>query len=271
MKLRLSICSEVREALENNQIEPFYQPKVSLRGERLEGFEALLRWRHPDGLRSPAALMAAFDDHEIATALFRRMLDRVVADISHWRRLDLRFGHVALNTSAADYSSIDLADRVLDCLQAAGVPPSCLGIEVTETVLLGRDAELVGPALRKLSKAGISIALDDFGTGYASLSHLQEYPVDVIKIDQSFIRGIGSDAGSQAITSAVLGLGRSLGMTVIAEGVETLEQAELLRIAGCEQAQGFLFAKPLPGDEVPEFISRWMRQEDAAQRAVQAA
>ena len=136
-------------------------------------------------------------------------------------------------------------------LERYELSPRCLAVEVTETVLLGREAELVGPILRKLHQAGVQIALDDFGTGYASLTHLQRYPVDVIKIDQSFIRSILTDPGSQAITSAVLELGRRLEMTVVAEGVETAAHAELLRAAGCDEAQGFYFAKATPASRVP--------------------
>jgi EAL domain-containing protein (putative c-di-GMP-specific phosphodiesterase class I) len=185
------------------------------------------------------------------------MLDHILADLAAWRQRNLPFGHVAFNASAADFTGVDLADHLLCRLSDAGIPASALGVEVTETVLLGGESEAVGPALRRLNAAGVSIALDDFGTGYASLTHLQQYPVDIIKIDQSFIRGIGTDSGSRAITSAILGLGGALGITVIAEGVETGEQAELLRLAGCDQAQGFHFARPMPAEAVPMFMAAW--------------
>jgi EAL domain-containing protein (putative c-di-GMP-specific phosphodiesterase class I) len=151
---------------------------------------------------------------------------------------------------------------VLGQLEAAAVPPSCLGLEVTETVFLGGGSGAIGPILQELHKAGIEIALDDFGTGYASLTHLQEYPVDVIKIDQSFIRGLITDSASQAITSVVLGLGRSLGMKVVAEGVETAEQAGCLKAAGCDQVQGYFFARPMPAESVPGFVAGWRGAEE---------
>jgi diguanylate cyclase (GGDEF)-like protein len=254
---RIQVCSDVREALDANQLVPFYQPKVSLKTGEITGFEALLRWAHPDGIRGPAAVMPAFEDRELAIGMGKAMLERVLSDMNAWKRLGLNYGHVALNASAAEFTGFDLAGHVLERVASAGLPPHSLGIEVTETVLLGRDAEPVGPMLRRLSAAGIQIALDDFGTGYASLTHLQQYPVDVIKIDQTFIRGLTADSGSQAITSAVLGLGRNLGMTVIAEGVETSEHALLLRAAGCDQAQGYLFAQPMPAAEVPAFLRNW--------------
>jgi EAL domain-containing protein (putative c-di-GMP-specific phosphodiesterase class I) len=137
------------------------------------------------------------------------------------------------------------------------VAPSRLGVEVTEAVILDGEAESIIATLDKLRWVGIEIALDDFGTGFASHTHLQDFPVDVIKIDQSFIRRLTSDTGSRAITTAVLSLGRSLGKTVVAEGVETAEQAMLLRAAGCDEVQGFYFGRPMPGEEVPKFIKNW--------------
>jgi diguanylate cyclase (GGDEF)-like protein/PAS domain S-box-containing protein len=273
MERRLSVCTEVRQALDDDQIEPFYQPKISLGTGRLAGFEALLRWRHPDGIRTPGSLAPAFEDQEIATALFKRMLDRAVADMASWRDADLDYVQVALNTSAAEYTNLGLAEHILSCLASAQLPASSLAVEVTETVLLGRDAGAVGRVLQTLSDSGIGIALDDFGTGYASLTHLQQFPVDVIKIDQSFIRCLETDSGCQAITSAVLGLGRNLGITVVAEGVETLTQAELLRVAGCDQAQGYFYAEPLPASAVPSFIRNWsgLAQESARPRSLSAA
>ena len=273
MELRLAICSQVRAGIERNEFEPYYQPKICLRTGGIAGFEALLRWRDRGGVRTPSSLMAAFEDHELAVLLSGKMLDRIVADMSTWRASGLPFKHVALNTSAADFAAFDLAGKVLGGLAAAALPAETLSIEVTETVLLGREAEMVGPTLRELHAAGISIALDDFGTGYASLTHLQQFPVDVIKIDRSFIAGIGSDMGSQAITAAVLGLGRNLGMTVVAEGVETAEQAQFLSAAGCSQAQGYYFARPMCGNEVPGFLLNWpgVKFERAAPLALSAA
>jgi diguanylate cyclase (GGDEF)-like protein/PAS domain S-box-containing protein len=273
MEHRITVCAEVRDGLRSDQFIPYYQPKVCLKTGAVAGFEALLRWNHPAGLRGPASVLPAFEDHKLSIALFQRMFARVVAEMLEWSRDGLEFGHVALNTSAAEYSGFDLAGHVLRRLQEAGLPPSCLGIEVTETVLLGRDGEAVGPNLRRLHEAGVGIALDDFGTGYASLTHLQQYPVDTIKIDQSFVLSMDDDIGSQAIIAAVLGLGRNLGMSVIAEGVETAEQADLLRLAGCDQGQGFLFAKPMPAASVPAFLREVevTRSSDRATKVLSAA
>lgn len=254
---RVAICSEVKEALRADQIAPFYQPKICLRTGELVGFEALLRWEHPAGTRAPGAMLPAFELPELSRALCGRMLDRIISDLSAWQERRLRFGRVAFNASSSEFSGFDLVDRVLGQLQRRALAPSALGLEVTETVFLGGSSDAITSVLEELHAAGVEIALDDFGTGYASLTHLQQYPVDVIKIDRSFIDGLLTDSASQAITSVVLGLGRSLGMKVVAEGVENAEQVTCLRAAGCDQVQGYFFARPMPAAAVPDFISKW--------------
>lgn len=254
---RVAICTEVQEALGTGQFVPFYQPKICLVSGRIVGLEALLRWRHPSGLRTPGSLLPAFDVPELSRALCNTMLDQIVSDMASWQQRDLPFGRVAFNASSAEFHGFDLGNAVLRRLDSLGLAPSCLGLEVTETVFLGHDSGAIVSVLKHLHDAGVEIALDDFGTGFASLTHLQTYPVDVIKIDQSFIRGLLTDSGSQAITSVVLGLGRSLGMKVVAEGVENVEQARLLKAAGCDQVQGFYFARPMPADDVSTFVGNW--------------
>ncbi len=159
-----------------------------------------------------------------------------------------------MNTSASDFRYDNFAERVLASLERCGLPPSLLEIEVTETVFLGRGAQFVERALRLLSAAGIRIALDDFGTGYASLSHLKQYPVDILKIDRSFISNLENSPDDAAIADAVIDLGRNLGITIIAEGVETKAQADHLRDRGCAAGQGFLFGHPATADEI---FPRW--------------
>ena len=259
---REAICSEVRDALPENQFLPYYQPKIRLEDGRIAGFEALLRWNHPAGLRTPGSMLPAFDDPELSRALCRAMLDRIITDVARWQAKGLSFGRIAFNASSSEFGEFDIADYLLRRLRTMGIKTSSFGLEVTETVFLNGAAESIRATLAKLRKAGIEIALDDFGTGFASLTHLQEFPVDVIKIDQSFIRGLVTDAGSRAITSAVLSLGRSLGKTVVAEGVETAEQARLLKVGGCEEVQGFYFARPMPGDDVPTFLENWRGIEE---------
>nr|WP_299595770.1 EAL domain-containing protein [Sphingomonas bacterium] len=255
---RSSMLLMAREALENGRVKPFYQPKVELRTGRLIGFEALLRWWRPGtGVQRAAQILAAFEDIELANALSDRMFDRTIADIRTWRDAGLTFGHVAVNASAAEFRSDDFAERGLARLEAASVPASCLEVEVTETVFLGREGELVQKALETLCAAGVKIALDDFGTGYASLSHLKQFPVDTIKIDRSFLPGLGEDSDDAAIVRAVLRLGQSLDIKVVAEGIETRSQAGFLRAHGCDFGQGYLFGRPLPAARIPKLIAGW--------------
>jgi EAL domain-containing protein (putative c-di-GMP-specific phosphodiesterase class I) len=185
------------------------------------------------------------------------MIDRVISDVRGWLDRGLDFGHVAINAAAAEFRRDDFAEGLLATLDRCGVPPDRLQLEVTETVFLGRGSEYVERALHMLSDAGISIALDDFGTGYASLRHLKQFPVHVIKIDQSFVRDMNSDPDDAAIIEAVLNLGRSLGMEVVAEGIEDKSQESHLRSLGCRHGQGYLYSEAVPAEEISDMIRNW--------------
>ena len=237
---------------------PYYQPKLELATRRLIGFEALLRWRRPNGrIAAPSALEAAFEDLEVAAQLSDRMIERVIADIRHWLDRGVAFEHVAINASAAELRRDNFAERLLDSLQRADVPTHCIQLEVTETVFLGRGAEYVHRALALLNARGVKIALDDFGTGYASLRHLKQFPVDIIKVDQSFVRDMNHDPGDEAIVRAVVNLGRSLGIKVVAEGIETEAQSARLIELRCDFGQGFLFSRAVAAPRVPALAARW--------------
>ncbi len=254
---RSSMLNLARQALDKELIIPFYQPKVSLETGRIEGFEALLRWRHPTrGIQLPQTVAAAFQDLNLAARISDRMIHRVICDIKAWSDRGLPFGHVAVNASAAEFRVGDFAERLLERLHREGLPASAMQLEVTETVFLGRGAEYVDQALKTLSRAGMQIALDDFGTGYASLSHLKQFPVNVLKIDRSFVRDIHTDPEDAAIVGAVINLGHSLGIKVVAEGVETMHQHDFLVASGCSTGQGFLYGKAAPAREVGRIVRR---------------
>jgi EAL domain-containing protein (putative c-di-GMP-specific phosphodiesterase class I) len=243
VRRRTSMVQLARDALRDDRVVPYYQPKLDLARRAIVGFEALLRWRSEGGrIGEPAAIEAAFEDVEVAAAISDRMLDRVIADVRGWLDKGIEFQHVAINSSAAEFRRDNFAERLLEQLRVARVPTRYFQLEVTETVFLGRGAEYVHRALALLSARGVKIALDDFGTGYASLRHLKEFPVDIIKIDQSFVRDMDVDAGDEAIVRAVLNLGRSLGIKVVAEGIETEQQAARLIELDCDFGQGFLYA-----------------------------
>jgi diguanylate cyclase (GGDEF)-like protein/PAS domain S-box-containing protein len=255
---RAQMRSVARQAIDNHQLVPFYQPKVHLDSGRLAGFEALLRWRNPTGgIEPPSTIQAAFDDPYLATAIGRQMQDLAIADMRRWLDGGVDFGHVAVNASAAEFRSSDFADSLLERLRVLGIAPRYLEIEITETVFFGRGAEHVETILRTLCEEGVRIALDDFGTGYASLSHLKQFPVDLIKIDQSFVRDLADNPDDTAILFAVLNLGQNLGIDTIAEGIETEIQAEFLRAQGCDMGQGYLFGKAKPASDIPALVASW--------------
>jgi diguanylate cyclase (GGDEF)-like protein/PAS domain S-box-containing protein len=244
-QLRNSMLMLAKEALVDDLVAPHYQPKVDLRSGEVTGYEALLRWNHPrQGLQGPGSIKAAFEDLALAAEISERMIDCVIADMRRWLNEGTDFHHIAINVGAAEMRHGEFADRLLERLRKAAIPSRCIQVEITESVFLGRGAEAVEQALRTLSRNGVSIALDDFGTGFASLSHLKQFPVDVIKIDQSFIRDIKAGSEDTAIVNAVLGLGRSLHIDVVAEGIETIFQHRTLADLGCRHGQGFLYGRP---------------------------
>jgi len=194
--------------------------------------------------------MAGLEDQELSLDLGEVALETAMAQMRTWLDQGLRFGHVAVNLSAAQFRSGSLARTVIEKLEHWRIPPSLLALEITENVYMGWGANEVGDAIHALHAAGIQIALDDFGTGYASLTNLRQLPIDRLKIDKSFVR----DLSNPAIVSAVLTLGTNMGMKVVAEGVEDQSQLDLLRTMGCHQVQGYYFARPMPPAQVPGFL-----------------
>ena len=252
-----AMIASARDALQRDAIIPHYQPKVSLHDGRIMGFEALLRWRDKAGaIRTPDALMAAFEDSTMGALLSHRMLERILDDIDGWMAAGVPFGHVALNISGIDLRRPVFAETIRDHLVSRGVPAHCLQIEVTEQVFLGRGSDQVQEALQRLSDSGIRIALDDFGTGYGSLSCLNRFPVDTLKVDRSFVRQIGRGRDAEVIASAIVGMGRSLGLEIVAEGIETAAQEAYLKKAGCDLGQGFLYSPAIAAVDVPAALFR---------------
>jgi diguanylate cyclase (GGDEF)-like protein len=253
--------SLARRALSRDFIVPYYQPKVELASGRIAGFEALLRWRHPtQGVQMPGTIQAAFEDLELAGAITERMLGNVLLDMRRWLDRGVPFGHVAINVTAADLRRDEFAERLLGHLAAQGLPIDCLQVEITETVFLGRGTEYVERALRTLHDAGVRVALDDFGTGYASLSHLKQFPVDIVKIDRSFLHDFALDPQNQAIINTVISLGHSLGIEIVAEGIETVEQERHLLTRRCTYGQGYLYGKAVPALRVPRLVTTASRE-----------
>jgi diguanylate cyclase (GGDEF)-like protein len=263
---RHSLKTELRLALERGEFELAYQPFVDAETRRVVGAEALLRWRHPiHGLMLPSRFIPIAEESGLIIPIGEWVLHQACRDAIHWPE----HVKVAVNLSAVQFRKGNLLDVVLCALVDSGLSPERLEIEVTETVLLEREMDHV-TLLHQLKNVGVSVALDDFGIGYSSLSYLKQFPFDKIKIDRSFTKDIAERAESAAIVSSVTGLGRSLGIPTIAEGVETEEQLSITRAAGVTLAQGYLFGRPRPASEL-DFTDPTARQSPSADRAGQAA
>lgn len=251
-----AMLDRARHILAHETPCPWYQPKVALDTGAIVGFEALFRCPLADGtIIMPVEIAAAFDHPELGPAITARMIEGIVADCLRWRAAGLDVGPIAFNVSGADLNDESFADRLLERLARADLPTSAIEMEVTESVFLGRNAGRVGTTLHHLSEAGVSIALDDFGTGYASLSHLKQFPIDIIKIDQRFVRDLETDPDDAAIVRTVLNLAYSLGIRSVAEGVETTQQIDYLRAGGCHYGQGYHFSPAVAADAVERLLA----------------
>ena len=253
-----------REGLRKGRIVPYYQAKIALDSGRLVGLEALMRCTQRTGAPLlPESLAHALEDRDMARQIGEIMLKKVLDDVKLWSERKLDFGHVALNTCVADFQGDNFGERLLEGLFVRGLQPCQIEIEVTEGVFFGRSADYVARALDLVSAAGVRISLDDFGTGYASLTHLKQFPLSAIKIDRSFVDGIGKRADDTTIVKALIGLGRNLGIECIAEGLETDEQVAFVKAQGCAVGQGYYFGRAIPAELVPIAITGWTRRAAA--------
>ncbi|KYK44005.1 diguanylate cyclase [Bradyrhizobium liaoningense] len=242
---------ELRDAIQNDVLRPYYQPLIDLQSGRITGFEALVRWPHAErGMVSPAEFIPVAEDTGLINPLGGQMLRRACLDAAAWPD-DVR---VAVNLSPLQFRSGNLLSVVTDALKHSGLPPRRLELEITETLLLEKSAQVLA-TLHALRALGVRISMDDFGTGYSSLSYLRSFPFDKIKIDQSFVRDLGANREAQAIIRSIVSLGKSLGVTITAEGVETEAELSCLRAEGCHEGQGFLFSKARPNAEIVSLLA----------------
>jgi len=250
--LRRLLESDLQAAIARKEFELYYQPQVSLISNKISGFEALLRWHHPvRGFVSPLDFISVAEETGVIVAIGEWVLQTACFEAENWPA-DVS---VAINLSPVQFKKGDLVATVGRALAASGLQPNRLELEVTESVFLDATADTM-KTLHELRAMGISVALDDFGTGYSSLSYLRSFPFNKIKIDQSFVRDLMTCKESMSIVRAVIGLGKSLGIMTIAEGVETPAQLDKLREKGCTEVQGYLFGRPRPADEVSAMIGR---------------
>jgi diguanylate cyclase (GGDEF)-like protein len=252
MRARREMELELRAALANSEFEVFYQPLVNVAIGQVAGFEALLRWRSPQrGLVPPNDFIALAEEIGLIVPIGAWVLKQACMEAVKWPNQI----KIAVNLSPVQFKSDKLVFDVIAALAASGLSPQRLELEITETVML-HETETTLAMLRQIKALGVAISMDDFGTGYSSLSYLRKFPFDKIKIDQSFIRELSDAHESVAIVRAVMGLGTSLGMVTMAEGVETLEQLRTLQAEGCAEAQGFLFSPAVPAGEIGELLDR---------------
>ena len=258
MLVRLDVEHSLHRAVERQELEVHYQPELRLSDGSVAGVEALVRWRHPErGLIAPDAFIGAAEETGLIIPIGAHVLREACTMAKRWD--DARDGRPPMrmwvNLSARQLSQVDLPGLVAEVLRDTGLVPEQLGLELTESALM-HDLSTAIEALGRLRDLGVSIAIDDFGTGYSSFSHLKRFPITCLKIDRSFLEGLGEQAEDTAIVGSIIGLAHMLGLDAIAEGVETQVQLDELRDLGCDLAQGWLFAKAQPADQIEQMLPR---------------
>jgi diguanylate cyclase (GGDEF)-like protein len=260
---RLRLETDLRRAIERNEFSVAYQPIVDLLSERVEGFEALLRWQHPErGPIAPAEFIPAAEETGLIIPLDMWVFRAACRQLSDW---NVEFPAdvpvtLSVNLSSKQFAQANLLDQVDEVLAETGIDPSRLRIEITESAIMSQP-ELAAAKLRKLKERGIRLSMDDFGTGYSSLSYLHKFPLDVLKIDRSFVGRMGPQGENSEIVATIVALAHNLGMKVVAEGVETAEQAAQLRDIHCESGQGFYYSVPLRADDAAKLVARQSNRE----------
>jgi diguanylate cyclase len=259
----IKIHNELQAALDRNELLLYYQPIIDLQAMKIAGFEALMRWQHPErGMISPGVFIPVAEESGLIVELSRWALDVSCDTVKALRKaanpalLGERPLFVSVNFSVKDFSDGGFFDQIQSTLSKKDTSPSQIHLEITESLLM----EAPGPAKEALEKCrqhGVSISIDDFGTGYSSLSYLHFFPIDTLKIDQSFIRSMCKQPSTLMLVKSIIGLARNMSMRVIAEGIETEEEAAILRDLACEECQGFWFARPMPLEDALKFVQNW--------------
>jgi EAL domain-containing protein (putative c-di-GMP-specific phosphodiesterase class I) len=253
---RHSLENRLRQALQKKELVLFYQPILDLTAGRVRGAEALLRWEHPErGLLAPAEFISLAEISGLIAPIGRWVLQTACRQIREWQAQGHPNLTVSVNLSPRQFQGPDLVSQVAGALQEPGVDPRCLDLEITESNAM-ENAELTVNSLWELKRLGVGISMDVFGTGYSSLNYLKRFPIDRVKLDQSFVRDVASNPEDAAIVRAVIAMAHTLRLVVAAEGVETEEQLAFLRQHQCDEMQGFLFSPPVPPDEFQRLLRR---------------
>jgi diguanylate cyclase (GGDEF)-like protein len=251
----LALESGLRRSLERNEFVLYYQAKVETKTGRITGAEALVRWQHPElGLVSPVHFIPLAEESGLIVPLSQWVMKEALAQSRRWQKLGLPPMRISINLSARQFVDEDLMTDTIHALQDAGVEPTLLELEITESMMMNNTEKTI-QMLEELRRMGIQIAIDDFGIGYSSLSHLKQFPIDILKIDRSFIKDIPGDKADEAITDAIIAMSKSLKIKVVAEGVETVEQLQFLRARGCDEIQGYFFSRPVAAAEFAKLLT----------------
>jgi EAL domain-containing protein (putative c-di-GMP-specific phosphodiesterase class I) len=254
---------ELRRAVENSSLEVYYQPKYQARGLKLLGGEALLRWFHPERGQIPTAdFIAVAEETGLIGDIGRWALQRVCRDLCQWRSEGLELPSIAVNVSGRDFMYPEALLRLSDTVTQAHLSPSLFELELTEGVLM-QDAEAGRRSLLALKEFGFALAIDDFGTGYCSLNYLKRFPLDTLKIDRSFVADIVKDPDDASIVRAIIALGHSLDLSIVAEGVSTQEQLQFLQAESCDAIQGYLMSPAIPSNAFRDLLLRPRASVDA--------
>jgi EAL domain-containing protein (putative c-di-GMP-specific phosphodiesterase class I) len=251
---RQSLEGQLRYALEREELLLHYQPKVNLKTGAIVGVEALLRWQHPlRGLLLPGQFLAIAQDTGMIVAIGQWVIREACRQARAWLDAGLPAVPVAVNVSSLEFRSKGFVEHVRGVLQATGLEPQYLELELTESVLMGH-VESTTVVLRQLKAIGVRLAVDDFGTGFSSLSNLTRFPIDSLKLDQSFVHNMIADSNYAIVVRAVIGMAKSLKQSIVAEGVETIEQLAFLQSHGCDEGQGFYFSRSVPGQQFSNLL-----------------
>ncbi|MWV24943.1 EAL domain-containing protein [Methylobacterium sp. 2A] len=253
MQARRKLELDMRQALARREFQLHYQPQLQLESEKLIGCEALIRWRHPDrGLVSPLDFIPLAEEIGLIVPIGEWVIRQACRDAMTWPA----HMSVAVNVSPAQFKSDRLVETIISALASSGLPARRLEVEITEGVLLQENDKTL-QTLHRLRELGVRVSMDDFGTGYSSLSYLRSFPFDKIKIDRSFVKDLATKPDGEAIIRAIAGLGKSLGMTTVAEGVETPEQMQRIRLEGCTDVQGYLISRPVPSEDLLQVFAAY--------------
>jgi diguanylate cyclase (GGDEF)-like protein/PAS domain S-box-containing protein len=253
---KLALETSLRRGLERSEFLLHYQAKQDLRTGAVTGVEALVRWQHPDlGMVPPGQFIPLAEETGLIVPIGKWVLETACKQVLDWQRQGLPAMRMAVNLSARQFADDHLVADVEAAIRETGIAPELLELELTESMVI-QNTERAGRVLADIKRLGVRLAIDDFGVGYSSLSHLKRFPIDTLKVDRSFIRDIPQDPEDKAITEAIIAMGKSLSLTVVAEGVETLEQQEFLRDHACDEMQGFYFSKPIPPEQFAEFMQK---------------